>query len=274
MSLKDAELESRTECDAALEAGQRIAALAQPVQRVGETGTPFLVVPQGFGLHDLSAWLPKPLRTKAAPVFPDQGSFAAYVNRFKTADSVLFADQDGAKVLAILDYHGPAEAAHGEHTATLVLKLSEEWQAWTQRNRRQLGQAELADFLEERALDIREPSGGRIVDVVRNLRLKKNVVFEKVLSEENGSVDFRYVEDVKETGSLRIPLEWTLALRPYDHCEPVAVPVKVRYRLEDGKVRFEYRLTRPDLITETAFRQVVEKAREATALPTYYGKPK
>lgn len=263
------EVTERTEADAALEAGERLAALAQKPQNVG--GVPFLIVPAGMAPVSLEAYLPAPARLKAAVTFPDLKSFIAYVNRFKTEHSVLFAEQGGSKIQAILDYHAPEAAAWCGHTATLSLKQGDEWKEWIGKNRRSFGQTELAEFLEERELDIREPDSASILEVVKAFKVSKDVVFEKAINLDNGSVKLNYSDQTRERGSVSLPLVWTLGLRPFEHCELVPIQAKLRYRLEDGKVTFAYRLQRAEDVAEAAFRQVVSACAEGTGLLTLYG---
>src|SRR5690348_2565467 len=74
------------------------------------------------------------------PAFVDQlvnidqtQSLIAYVNRFKTADTIVFASVDELEVHAVIDYHGAGSTYRGlvEHRAVLLLSRSAEWEAWT-----------------------------------------------------------------------------------------------------------------------------------------------
>lgn len=268
------EEDGRTEYDAAQEAGVRIATLAQEIHTVAPGGIPFLVVPTDCHAQSLEAYLPQPQRLQAAPTFLDVASFIAYVERFKVDDTLIFADRQSATLKAELDYHGPAAPTFRDHTALLTLKLSEEWQAWKGADRRWFGQVELAELLEDRAVDIVEPDSATILEAVSKLKLAKAVNFEKAIDLTNGGVNLVYSENVSEKGQMKLPTEFRLALRPYEHCDPVAVRVRLRYRLDEGKVKFQYRLDRPDLLIEAAFRAVVEQVSAGTGLLTLHGAAK
>ena len=268
---------TRTEADAALEAGKRIGTLETrcDVFYVDPKGPPVALIPQLRTLADLSPYLPKPMRIQQAVTFPDQRSFAEYVNRFRDDRSLIFAKFDKGEFQAILDYHQAGDPSTGaenlDHTATLRLQQSEEWKAWHAKNRTGFGQSELAEFLEERRADIREPDAATILDAVRDLKLKNDVVYEKAVNDVSGSVTLNYVENVTERGSVTLPTVWRILLRPYRHCDPVLAEVRLRYRLREGKVTFEYRITRPDLILEAAFNTVAEKIAAETELLVLHG---
>jgi uncharacterized protein YfdQ (DUF2303 family) len=75
----------------------------------------------------------------AAPAFIDQlvnidqsRSLIDYVNRFKTASTVIFVDNDELEVHAVIDYHtaGSTKRGSAEHRAVLCLARSHEWETW------------------------------------------------------------------------------------------------------------------------------------------------
>lgn len=111
-------------------------------------------------------------------VMKDLGSFIAHVNRFKTTESVIFADdtRDRPGLLAVLDYHDRvnnpgidasentggypatsnpfAPAQFLRHRTEYRFPLSDEWNAWGKGDGSPMSQGDFAAFVEERALDL------------------------------------------------------------------------------------------------------------------------
>jgi uncharacterized protein YfdQ (DUF2303 family) len=264
---------TETENAVALAAGMKLADVkTQSMEANGTIGRAYAFVPEGVKPVDLSLFMPFPDRVRESPKFPNLLSFVQYVNRFKTDDTVIFASDADDTLDAVIDYHGPAQPRHGEHVPQLVLKKSEEWLAWMQYNGRALSQEALGDFLELRELDILSPDSSKILAAARDLKLSKDCAFESKVNVVNGSAVFHYAETVTERNELKLPVEWVLSLRPYQHCDPVQVQVKVRYRLQGKSIALTYQLVRPEKVLEAAFANVVEKVRDGLkTVPVYVG---
>lgn len=86
-------------------------------------------------------------------------SLIDYVNRFKTTDTVIFADTDELEIAAVIDYHKEASAEPGlaEHHAVLSLAHSAEWQEWSSISGRMYDQKTFARLLDINSDDIVEP---------------------------------------------------------------------------------------------------------------------
>jgi hypothetical protein len=72
-----------------------------------------------------------PRYIKQAVTVQTQDSLVEYVNRYKGADTVLFADISSNTIVATVDYHAKDKAANVAHRAVLNLPFSEEWRLWT-----------------------------------------------------------------------------------------------------------------------------------------------
>lgn len=246
----------------------------QEVRYVHGQATPFILGADGR-LHTVEHLLDEPLRIQATPQFPDLASFCAYVNRYKNALTTIFANRDGAKLTAWIDYHGNDVPSRETHSATLNLKVSEEWKAWLGKD----GVAQTVDafaaWIEAREIDILSPSSASILEAARDLKLSRDGSYERKVNETNGSMHFVWKENIEEKGTVKLATEWTVALRPYEHCDPVPVKAKIQYRLGDGgKITFAFKLQRPDLVVEAAFGQIVERVKAETHdVSVYYGTP-
>lgn len=92
-----------------------------------------------------------------------------------------------------------------------------------------------------------------------------------------------------QKGSVTIPKQLKLALRPYIGGPRVWVIAHFRYRLSGGNLRLGFALERPENILETAFADIVSEIRDGHTetrdgvdtvihegigdVPIFYGKP-
>jgi hypothetical protein len=152
------------------------------VETIQRSDTPtsdahLVALPTHRQIHDLTShhraaleYL-KPLRRRGTAKLADLDSFIAWANRFKGADSAIFAapDAQSPSLLCIADYHtsGPADplnkdgdptARHCAHRASYDFPVSKEWRAWKGISGRSLDKGELGDFIEANALDIENPT--------------------------------------------------------------------------------------------------------------------
>lgn len=103
-----------------LDTGRAQAGVLRFTSLDGKPSEPFVILPNN--VVQSVAHLGAPTRVKQTVALIDAGSFCDYVNRFKNPDSLIFATvtPTGAKLTAILDYHGaPARPTTTDPTATL-----------------------------------------------------------------------------------------------------------------------------------------------------------
>ena len=139
----------------------------------GRPARPFSLVPEGYTVQ--------PIEEAALPDFPsgnamlnDAASFAAYVKRFNTPDTMLFLTA-GDVFKAALDYHGVTEAGepyHGTvaHSASYTLQHSPEWKFWNGIHDKWLSQAAVIELLEEHRADILTPSAADLIRVAEDFK--------------------------------------------------------------------------------------------------------
>ena len=234
---------------------------------------PHLLLPEGVKAVDISDWLPTPARVEADPQFVNAESFAEYVNRFKTGNTLLFSSRGSGRIRAEIDYHAPdGTASWCDHSATLVLTKSEEWNAWTAKNEKQLSQIEFAEFLEDQNHCIIEPDAAKMVEIALNLKSTVDVTFESRVNVQTGGSTFVYKEDVKSADAhLTMPNLLCIALPPFVDEKPIYMAVRLRYRINGGKPTFFYRLDRRSRVIDQAVAAVNEKVAQLTGLPVMVG---
>lgn len=238
-----------------------------------------IVLPHDARVHELPP-LEQPLpRIRQHVTLHDRESFVAYVNRYKSDKTRLFAEagflasSGKAAISAALDYHLPDKPEYVAHLATYTPRYSEQWLRWVRACAEPMKQAEFAEFIEECRADIRDPSAAQLLDIVRTFKANKKVEFDSLTYQPNGSVKLVYDERNQQTGSSgELPEKMTLGIPVYFRGTVYAVPVFVRYRVGQGAVAFQLKLDRSDVIEDEAFGELTDAIAKETEIGVYLGR--
>lgn len=265
----------------------------KPLIEAGKALTQVLAIPDGY--HPVAATplqttlvklekirLDKPRFLTAKPVFHDPVAFAEYVVRFADASSRIFYDLKAMVFTAVLDYHrfpgdshtGVEVARFGDHVATLQLRQSPEWGIWATKSEQAMGQNAFAEFLEDNARDIVEPSIAEMMGVATGLAATSNATFRSAINQENGTVNFQFDENVAGTvkGSNKaIPTAFKIGIRPFMGSQRYPVECKLRYRLKEGSLALHYKALQLDPIIEASIEGIAATLRDSTKLPVALG---
>lgn len=237
---------------------------------------PYAVVPNDAEINDLEHLLPHPVRARAEVTAKSSDTFAAYMNRFKSEPSAIFADAESFSLVGILDYHAPEEAAFREHRVCYMAPRSLEWKTWRGASGKKMTQAEFAQFVEDNVIDIRSPAGAAVLEVSRNLQAKKKVEFGSAIRLADGAQQFSYSETVDGTtakGSIKVPEEFMLGIPVFLGGEPYDVRARLRYRIDSGNLQLWYELYRPEYIERDAFNAICDEVNTATRIVIWQGIP-
>lgn len=247
--------------------------------------TPFVVIPNDHKVQYLRDTInnpdaERPVRKSGVVKVLDAGSFCDYYTLFSDLNSRVFADETQNSVLAILDYHGAGDNAPrwGAHRIQLTLRHSEEWSTWTEKDGQahKMSQMDFAEFLEDNAPDIVEPSAATMLEVARDLRAKTDVDFGSAIRMANGSVQFKYSEQVKGTfgaGNVDVPETFTIAIPVYVGGTSVPITARLRYRIASGKLTFWYDLLRVSAIERNAFLKCRDEIQSRLTISIINGVP-
>jgi len=118
----------------------------------------------------------QPVRRRGTHIVTSLDSFIDLTNRFKDADSVIFADSNiqNPGLTAVLNFHihggdldSPEDnlARYGDHKVDYKLALSKEWQAWKAKDAQVMSQGDFAAFIEDRISDVLMPDPGMVGDI-------------------------------------------------------------------------------------------------------------
>lgn len=246
-------------------------------------GTPFVVLPQDYKVEGLERLLPAPTRIRQSAQLKSLASFLAYVNKFKGADTIITAEITPTTfaVCALLDYHGAGKAEFVTHFAHFAPGLSVEWTTWLANSKKPLPQADFANFIEEQLPTIASPDAAELLELVQNLEGSVNAKFTAVNRLKDGARGLQYTETIElnggqtsKPGLVELPAELLLKIAVFEHGPKWEVPVRLRYRLAEGRITFTLIVVDPHRVIATAADDAIKEITEKTGLTPFYGSVK
>ena len=248
--------------------------------RNGETLRPLTEVLQ---LHDERATAPR--RRKGIASFTELASFIDHVNRFKDAHSVIFAETEEPKLVAVLDYHEATAAGAprwGQHRSVYSLPLSRAWKLWGEHDGQKMRQEVFAQFIEDHMDDLASPSGSgddkdlplpsELLTMARNLTINSKGTFSRSINPTTGEGAL-ICKNENESTSTKIPRAFLLGIPVFEAGTRYAVQARLRLDMSGGAPLFSYALYRADEIKRDAFGEVRTMAAQRTELPVLAGTP-
>lgn len=224
----------------------------------------FMALPEGYVVHPLEDLQDAPNRIVAAPKFRDVGSLAAYLARFEREESVALSRPAESEIRVVVDHHVDSDTpAWAKHTATFKAIFTPEYQAWRDIDRKHMGQVTALEFLEERSVDVIEPGPADIMDIIMNFDALKRVTFKQSTRLHDGQRQFVYAEENEVRGQINLPEMISLRLPVYEGMEPDIIKVRIRYRIDEGKLTFAFLISERPKLEMTAFERCEDALKVA-----------
>lgn len=258
------------------------AALGDAKEHPNTKGHPYTLVPEGFTLETLEPEAHPPRKTGEVTTH-DVASFCDYVLRHKTTNTVIYGAVQPAGFVAVLNDHA-GEAPREEDTeganwrdfrCKYPLVYSDEWAAWTGRNRKDFdGNKAFAEWLEDNLVDIMEPANNRMMEVALGFAVTTGASFSNPVNLDTGEVKFAYTIENKQ-GTIDIPKAFVIEIPVFRGLEArkYRIEVRFRYKARDGNVTMRFELVRPHKVIEQAFKDELEIVREKTGALVIFGEP-
>jgi uncharacterized protein YfdQ (DUF2303 family) len=273
--------------DDALAAGS---ALSQPRSiNVPPKGSskPFQLVPEGYTVKDLEFLMPAPQRRTGVIVTMDVESFIDVVNDYRSASTRLYGVKPRVArgkatgeptMTAVFDDHDAMEPGWGQFRAEYAMPLSFEWGEWSSRNGAPQSQDVFAVFMEDRYLDVLEPSAADMLEVSRSISAVRNATFKKAVHLTSGSNQFAYEDTTQASaganGTITVPETFAIAIPVFQGGARFRVNARLRYRLDgNGRLALWFDLIEPHRVIETAVDDVWEHVTKKTEMAIVHGKP-
>jgi uncharacterized protein YfdQ (DUF2303 family) len=267
-----------------LDAGK---ALGAPIRLDGYA--PCLIVPEHYKLVPLEPAKPLPVLDyiKSAVELTDVESFIAYVKRYQTAETVIFATLplNGAppSFTAVFDYHAAKadgaeqQARRVAHKATYPCPFSVEWLAWTERNGKPQPQMDFVNFIEANAIDVVAPDSATMMEMVMNFEARTEVVFTSKVDRTMGAKVLLFNEkiDANSNGplsSMKVPEFLELRLPVFEGGEAFPIRARMEYRPRDGALKIAYHLLRPVDVLREALASLDADIEAATGIAPMSGR--
>ncbi len=251
------------------------------------------------------AYRDNPLHRTGTAALTQLPSFISLVNRFKFANSAIFAVDDFTKpsLTAIFDYHpdnsdDDAGATQGmRHKASYAFPLSKEWQAWIGQNVKPMGMGDFARFIEDHIVDVSaDPvdlfapasqefvkanrgtiaTPSKLVEISRGLQVYERAVIKEAKNLSTGEAQFTFDSEHTDGDGkpLTLPTMFSITIPVFARSTDVfRLIARFRYRKTGEGLVFWYELWRPDLTFEIAFNEALDKVAAETGLPIFAGKP-
>lgn len=244
---------------------------------------PYAVIPSNCKVEDLSRLIfndhaERPERKNGTVTVLDGVSFCEYYTLFSDENSRTFADETKSRILAVLDYHEAHDAGPrwGRHRLDLPLRYSPEWTAWKAKDAKNQTQVEFAEFIEDNTPDIVSPDAATMREIALDLSAKSDVNFASGIRLANGQVQLAYNETIVGTfgkGQMEIPERFTISIPVHVGAERVEMTVRLRYRINSGRLAFSYHLFRPEAVERAAFVSVRQSIEQALQIRIINGTP-
>ncbi|MHB0992645.1 MAG: DUF2303 family protein [Burkholderiales bacterium] len=247
-------------------------------------GIPYVIVPEGYAVHDLERLLLEPARHRASVTVTDSESFIAYTMKHGSlSECTIYADisaeESKMTMVAVINDHGDLPGWR-DHTCSFAPKQSVEWKRWTAKNKQSMTQADFAVWLEENLADVAAvegmPSGNDMLQLALGFERTAEKRLKSKLNLQSGGVRLEYVDDEdKDTRtSLSVFERFTLGLPVFDgSASAYPLEARLKYRERDGKVNFWFELIRPDRVFKTAVAEELARIKGATGFTILNGKP-
>ena len=224
-------------------------------------------------------------------------SFMDLVNRHATEHSVVFADTTWTKpsFTAVIDYHptDPLDGADfGKHRILYDFPLSEEWKKWVEMDGVVMSQMDFAVFLEDRIAELSSPTEAEKIELEREfsttvatpaeliqlsrglaVNVESRVKANHTLQNGTGQIQWEQAHTDGDGRPLVVPGIFLLRIAPFFMGEFARIPVRLRYRVSSGVVKWHYAIWRPDIHVTDRVRADLDIVAEQTSKPTFEGAP-
>jgi uncharacterized protein YfdQ (DUF2303 family) len=247
-----------------IEALVRSSTVHVPESSGAEVG--FVVIPDGHTLKDIEHLGKSPRRIRERLEFNTVESLIDYMKAWATDRSVIFANDKSRALAAVIDYHKKdTMPAWADHRASYTAKFSRELLAWQGNDGKPMPQIAFAEFIEDRIADVVEPKGADLLERALKLQFITKGVFGSAVRLQSGEFQLTWSEE-QEKGTVELPEKIAIGIPLFHNGKSYKIPVRLRYRLGEGKVTFTYKLVDIEAAIEHAFADVVRQVRES--LPT------
>lgn len=242
-------------------------------------GRQFITHPPQFVVKDVTrpenVLPPVPKYIKQNVAVQTKDALIGYLDRFKTPETVVFANIENDEIVAVIDYHsdsaaGASKPAITSHRAVLELAKSTQWNTWTDIEGHMYRQAEFAKFVEENSEDILAPTGAALLEMVLDLEKSKTITVVRKM--RSAGSDAGSGGNTVEVNGTELPNVFSLSIPVYFGEAPVGVKAFTRDALSQDKIiSIGFKLARTEMIRQAEFLRISNEIATATGVPMIAG---
>lgn len=270
-----------TKPEAIVLAEQLMANTAATLQPITIDYATFVTTPPGYTVENITKQLeeagPTRLRAKGTVVLGDVDSLLAYCDDQQMQDSgYIYADPERLTITAVFnDQRNPSVPGWRDHRASFSATTTPEMKKWLANDKKQMGQTEFAEFLEDNFADLAGADAQTLLNVATTIQATTGINFASARRLQDGQTQLTYNEVVDAKagadGALKIPQTFALGLRIFKNGDAYKLTARLKYRLHSGSVKFWYELDRPERAVEDAFAGYVATVREKSGYRVLIG---
>lgn len=202
------------------------------------------LIPEKLKIEDLREYIPtRPTRKMGLITLLSLESFIALVNEQKLPESRIFAriDHDPQTFHCEIDFHegSTGKAGFRAYAIDLMLRKSLQFQKWLGVNGKLMTQADFAEFLKDNRLDVTEPCGSDVLQMVLALEATEQFRCRSKVADNTGSI-LSFEQDT--TTNVKIPSFIKLQIPLFVESETLELQAEFRFRIRDNKACFGIRL--------------------------------
>lgn len=244
--------------------------------RITDDGKPYLVTSKTHDLHDVERFLPAPVMIERKDTLADIDSFKRYILRFGGEQSIVYADLQEDRMMALIDAPAPGQPRWGRHKALFALRKSPQWDVWMGSNRQKMKQGDFAEFIENNVPDIINPRGADLLEMCRDLDVKRGIAVTSAERIQGGTVEVTYQEtDVIKVGKRKIEIPENIEIKIpiwWGSRDQVVLQARLRYRLDGPMFTLFYDLYRPEDALELGWKAMTDAIAFDTKAIVYQAK--
>lgn len=208
--------------------------------------------------EDLAAM---PRRPRGTVAVHDAASFLKAVETRLDEGVTVYADEENMALVAILNDDRTGVAGWRDHRVNLSLRRTDEWSHWLE-NGGLRPQEAFATAIEAGIAEIVDPPAATMLELAQSFQATVGVKFAQAGLLDSGARQFTFSEDVAaragKGGTLEIPGEFKIGVKPFYGSAAYEVVARLRYRLREGELTIGYDLVKPKEVERAAFRGIVE----------------
>lgn len=218
-----------------------------------------------------------PLRKRGRVVVFDAASFNQVLkDNADAGDIAIYMNRDPAcpSVVAVMNGNGQGGPGWGDFRCELEFRQTPQWQKWCGIDGKLMQQVPFAEFLEENMEDVTEPPGAQLLEIATYLSVVRTVHFKAGVKLHDGLVHLQHEEsDEVKAGTVKLPEEFKLGIKPMLGLASYVVPGRLRYRISDRKLYLGIKLNRIEDLMGKIVEDVISKIERGANISVLDGLP-